>query len=85
MASLFDHAFYNEFMYGSDNAEPCYRHLLVCLGELTNTNLNEFVSSSADADRTSQRTALISTLSVISPDCQAAGRACERNQGQVLE
>jgi len=87
LAGVFDlaNAFYNEFIYESDNTEPCYRYLLVRLRELTNTNLDELVTSSADSDRTSQSSALFSTLSVISPDCQAAGRACERNQGQVLE
>jgi O-antigen biosynthesis protein len=67
LVGLFDHAnaFYNEFMYGLDNAEPCYRHLLVCLKESADTNLDELVSSSADADRTSQSSALFSTLSVM--------------------
>jgi SAM-dependent methyltransferase len=69
VASLFSeaNAFYNEFMYGSDNAEPCYRHLLVCLREPTKTNLDELVTSGADADRTSQSSALFSTLSLMLP------------------
>jgi SAM-dependent methyltransferase len=69
LASLFDHAnaFYNEFMYVSDNAEPCYRYLLAALKEPADTNLEELVSSSADADRTSQSSALFSALSVMLP------------------
>jgi SAM-dependent methyltransferase len=69
LVGLFDlaNAFYNEFMYGSDNAEPCYRYLLAALKESADTNLDELVSSSADANRTSQSSALFSTLSVMLP------------------
>jgi SAM-dependent methyltransferase len=67
LVGLFDHAnaFYNEFMYGSDNAEPCYRYLLAALRESAETNLDELVSSSAD--HASQGSALFSTLSVMLP------------------
>jgi SAM-dependent methyltransferase len=67
LARLFDQAnsFYNEFIYESDNAEPCYRYLLVCLRGLANTDLDELITSGADADRTSQSSALFSTLSVM--------------------
>jgi SAM-dependent methyltransferase len=69
LSSLFDHAnvFYNEFICGLDNAEPCYRYLLVCLKESTSTNLDALVSSNPDSDRTSQSFALFSTLSVMFP------------------
>lgn len=69
LGTLLDHAnaFYNEFMYELDNVEPCYRHLLVCLKESANTNLDELISSSTDSERISRSSALFSTLSVMLP------------------
>jgi Methyltransferase domain len=69
LGSLFDHAnaFYNEFVYELDNAEPCYRHLIVCLKGSANADLEALVSSNPDPDRASQSSALFSTLSVMLP------------------
>lgn len=37
-------AFYNEFVYGLDNTEPCYRHLLVSLKDPVAADLGALVS-----------------------------------------
>ena len=67
--SVFDrvNAFYNEFMYGSDNAEPCYRYLLVALREPVNANLDALASSNPASERTSGSLALFGTLSAMLP------------------
>jgi len=56
-------AFYNEYMYGLDNTEPCYRYLLVALREPVNVNLEALMSSDPTPERTSQSFALFGMLS----------------------
>ena len=66
-SGLFDEitAFYNEFMYELDNAEPGYRHLLVSLKEPTEANLDELASSRPDPEGASRSLAYFGTLSVM--------------------
>ena len=59
--------FYNEFLYESDNTEPCYRHLLVALREPANVDLDGPLSSCRDSGRTSGSQALFGTLCTILP------------------
>ena len=67
LSDLFDHAnaFYNEFMYGLDNTEPCYRYLLVSLKEPREIDLGELASSGSELMPRSS--ALSTTLSVTLP------------------
>jgi SAM-dependent methyltransferase len=66
-SGVFDRAnsFYNEFMYGLDNTEPCYRHLLVALREPTNAELGRLASPEANPERASQSTAFFAVLSAM--------------------
>lgn len=63
-SGLFDDvtAFYNEFMYGLDNAEPCYRYLLVSLREPGDADLAELASPNPDPERASRSFALFGML-----------------------
>jgi SAM-dependent methyltransferase len=60
-------AFYNEFMYRLDNAEPCYRHLLVSLREPASADLAEVASHAPAPERASLSSALVGTLSATLP------------------
>lgn len=60
-------AFYNEFMYGLDNAEPCYRYLLVSLKEPVEADLEELASGGSDPDRASHSYNLFGTLFAVFP------------------
>lgn len=55
-------AFYNEFLYGFDNAEPAHGHLLVCLREPADVRLEELLSPDPGPGRASQSEALFGAL-----------------------
>jgi hypothetical protein len=59
--------FYNEFMYRLDNAEPCYRYLLVSLKEPTSVNLDELASPGMDSEYANHSSALFGALSAMLP------------------
>lgn len=61
-------AFYNEFMYGLDNTEPCYRHLLISLREPADTGevgLSELASPRPDPEHASRSFALFGVLPAV--------------------
>ena len=64
---LFDDvtAFYNEFMYELDNAEPCYRYLLVSLREPADADLDELATPNPDPEHASRSLALFGTLPAV--------------------
>jgi len=59
-------AFYNEFMYRYDNAEPSYRHLLVALKEDKDVGF-ERITSPADHPNATLSSAFFSTFSATLP------------------
>jgi hypothetical protein len=59
-------AFYNEFMYGYDNAEPSYRHLLVALKEDRSAGF-EWITSPPDGRPVASSAAFFSMFSTILP------------------
>ena len=60
-------AFYNEFVYGSDNAEPPYRHLVVSLREPAGADLDGLVSAGPHPERASGSSALFGALAAVVP------------------
>jgi hypothetical protein len=60
-------AFYNEFLYELDNAEPCYRRLLVALREPANADLDGLISSPRHVERSGRDHALFGALSAVLP------------------
>lgn len=69
LRDVFDriNAFYNEFVYESDNAEPCYRYLLVSQKEPTGADIAGLASSATEGERTFHTSALLGTLSAVLP------------------
>lgn len=59
--------FYNEFVYASDNAEPCYRYLVVSQKEPTDADIAGLASSEPAAGGASHSAALFGTLSAVLP------------------
>lgn len=60
-------AFYNEFVYELDNAEPCYRRLLVALRRPTNADLEGLASPPQNPERAAQSSAFFGVLSTVLP------------------
>jgi O-antigen biosynthesis protein len=60
-------AFYNEFVYGLDNTEPCYRHLLVALKEPAAADLGPLVSPGPHPGRDTGGLTPLGTLSAMLP------------------
>jgi O-antigen biosynthesis protein len=60
-------AFYNEFMYGLDNAQPCYRHLLISLREPADVGLEALISSDPRVGHASEGFALAGMISAMLP------------------
>jgi hypothetical protein len=60
-------AFYNEFVYELDNAEPCYRHLLVSLREPAGDGLEGLASPPRSPERTARSSSLFGALSTVLP------------------
>lgn len=76
LGEVFDrvNSFYNEFMYELDNAEPCYRRLLVSLKEPANANLNGLASPERDPEHASRSLTLFGALSAVLPLAADANR-----------
>lgn len=60
-------AFYNEFLYGLDNAEPSYRHLLVSLKEPASVDLDRLASPGPDPEHASLSSALFGAFAAVLP------------------
>jgi SAM-dependent methyltransferase len=69
LRAVFDrvNTFYNEFVYASDNAEPCYRYLIVSQKEATDADIAGIASSEPVFEKASHASALFGTLSAVLP------------------
>lgn len=80
--------FYNRFLYEYDNAEPCYRYLVVALKEPAPVELGDLVSPPADPDRANLTSTLLgsftSTLSLV-PELRAARVQSAQKDAQILD
>jgi hypothetical protein len=59
--------FYNEYLYESDNTEPCYRHLLIALRSPVDLDVNAPLFSRRAPGHASESQALFGALSTILP------------------
>jgi ubiquinone/menaquinone biosynthesis C-methylase UbiE/FtsZ-binding cell division protein ZapB len=80
--------FYNRFLYEYDNAEPCYRYLVVALKESAPVELGDLTSPPADPDRASLTSALVgsftSTLPLVS-ELRTARVQSAQKDAQILD
>ena len=77
MGRVYDrvNAFYNESVYEMDNAEPCYRYLLVSLKEPVSVDLGDLASPGPDGGGASEDSALFGTLAAVLPLSAEAARS----------